>query len=335
MTAQLRAIRVAPRRYQRGVNLIEIMVAMVIGLFLILGATTLYVSTKKTADVDDSIARLQETARYALSVIETDVRMANYWGIKKDGADFENKDTNLNVPAGSTASARGIGTGNYCGATYATSTEKYVEATNNGYGIPNCTAQYAASDSADTLTVRRASTSVAAASDTQIQVCSTRQTAEITKSVSETCPGGELHNLIADGYYIDTQSSVGSNVPSLRRKTLQDGPTFADTEIVPGVEDMQIELGWDNSSIDSAGVVQYYQAGAVPATGRIVSIRVWLLIRAEQPDYTFTDTRTYAYADRTGTATNTLTDDAAYAPADNYRRLLVSRTFFIRNATGT
>ncbi|MGD9841589.1 MAG: PilW family protein [Steroidobacteraceae bacterium] len=318
---------VTMRHHQRGVNLIEIMVAMAIGLFLVLGATTLYVNTKKTSDVDDSIARLQETARYAMSVIETDVRMANYWGFKKDGADFENKDTNLNLPVGTNAGALGAsGSANYCGAAYATRTENYVEGSNNSYGLPSaCPANSTAVTTSDTLTVRRASTTSATASATQLQICSTRKTSTIVKSATATCTGGELRNLITNGYYIDQGSQQSATLPSLRRKTLSAGPAFIDTEIIPGVEDMQIEFGWDNSSTDAAGVVQYLQpTAAAIASGRIVSVRVWLLIRAEQPDFAFTDNRTYTYGDR-----------PAYTPGDNFRRLLVSRTFFIRNVTGT
>jgi type IV pilus assembly protein PilW len=320
------------RRYQRGVNLIEIMVAMVIGLFLVLGATTLYVSTKKTSDVDDSIARLQETARYALSIMEADVRMANYWGLKKDGADVENK-----VRVGGGGSSGGaLATGVACGANYAVDTEFYVDASNNGaYGLACAAFAGAASATADTLTVRRAATAATAASNANLQMCTNRKTATITRSAAATCPGGEFHNLITNGYYVDQGSDQSTTYPSLRRKTLGvnsagTAPAFNDIEIIPGVEDMQIELGWDNSSTDAAGVVSYVQPGNAVLTnagapaGRIVSVRVWLLIRAEAPDFTFTDTRTYTYGDR-----------PAYTPNDNFRRLLVSRTFFVRNVTGT
>lgn len=340
MKQHLQSHRFPSLRRQRGVNLIEIMVAMAIGLFLVLGATTLYVSTKKTSDVDDSIARLQETARYALSVIETDVRMANYWGMKKDGADFENKATNTNVT--NTVGTLTVSTGAVsCGTTYATDTENYIAASNNDYasGI-GCTANGSASASADTLTIRRVATTTTPATDTRLQVCSTRKTATMTRDNAATCPNGEFHNLVVNGYYIDNQSDQSSTLPSLRRKTLGTNnagtsPAFNDVEIIPGVEDMQIELGWDNSSTDAAGAVRYGQPGTLPAGGRIIAVRVWLLVRAEQRDTTFTDARTYSYADRTGTATATLTDGAAYAPADNFRRLLVSRTFFVRNVTGT
>jgi len=164
------------------------------------------------------------------------------------------------------------------------------------------------------------------------------------KSAGAVCPApptGEIHNLIVNGYYVDQQSNQSSTYPSLRRKSLIDGPKFAEEEIVPGIEDMQIELGWDSGdgTGDTAAPVRYVQPGTVtPANGRIVSVRIWLLVRSEQPDGSYTDTNTYQYASRTGTAVTSLSAtgaaDAAYAPADHFRRLLVSRTFYIRNVMG-
>jgi len=221
------------RKLQRGVNLVEIMVAMVIGLFLVLGATTLYVNTKKTSDVDDSIARLQETARYAMSVIEDDVRMSNYYGLLKGGAAIENKNTNSVVPNAKAVIGAIAGSATVaCGVDYASDVEEYIGATNNGY-LSNplysigCSAWGAAVSSADTLTVRRVEVSTAAASNTQVQVCSTRNSANVTKSTSATCPAppvGEFHNLVVNGYYVDQQSTQSTTYPSLRRKRLIDGP---------------------------------------------------------------------------------------------------------------
>src|SRR4051812_25291869 len=68
---------------QLGVSLIELMVAMVIGAILIFGATQVYVDSRQTYEVNETAARLQETARYAMGVIEPDVRMSNYWGLVK------------------------------------------------------------------------------------------------------------------------------------------------------------------------------------------------------------------------------------------------------------
>ena len=348
MSAKITLGSVSAPHWQRGVNLIEIMVAMTIGLFLVLGATTLYVNTKKTSDVDDAIARLQETARYAMSAIETDVRMSNYWGQFKDSSKVDGKASQL-LPAGS-ANALAVGTGaDDCGAAYI-DPEAYISATNNNYNL-DCPANSAEVASADTLTVRRANTAAVPLSTTRFQLCTTRNSGKVTLGADPECPttNVEYHNLVVNGYYVDQQSDQNPNYPALRRWTLIDGPTFSDVEIIPGVEDMQIELGWDNTDdrTQRPKAVRYVQpenAVLTNAAGfpnmRIVSVRVWLLIRAEQADNTFTDDRTYVYGDRlvaNGTV-NDLSDaaapGAAYAPGDNFRRVLVSRTFFIRNVTG-
>ncbi len=69
-----------PRARSRGVTLIELMVALVISLVLIGGAIQVYVYSRQNYDVNESVAQLQETARYALSVLEPDIRMANSVG---------------------------------------------------------------------------------------------------------------------------------------------------------------------------------------------------------------------------------------------------------------
>lgn len=347
-----------PRHLQRGVNLIEIMVAMTIGLFLVLGATLLYVNTKKTSDIDDSIARLQETARYALSILEVDVRMANYLGATNNGDAVKNKNDNLYIPAGSTGTALEGSTGAAdCGAGYATSIDRYIDATNNRFNL-NCAAFASAVTSSDTLTVRRVERDNHGADSTRLQICSTRNFVRMTRGQDSLCPAtAEYHNMIVHGYYIDQQSNQSTSYPSLRRKTLgvstatPPTPAFSDVEIIPGVEDMQIELGWDDSDASQltsrAGAARYVQPENALLTkasggpnGRIVSVRIWLLIRAETRDPTFTDTQTYAYADRlvangiTTTLNNTGARTKAYRPNDGFRRLLVSRTFYVRNVTG-
>src|SRR5262245_3917506 len=65
---------------QRGLSLIELLVALSIGSFLIIGAVTVQSQTRNTFTVNESQARLQETARYALSVLEQDVQLASLYG---------------------------------------------------------------------------------------------------------------------------------------------------------------------------------------------------------------------------------------------------------------
>src|SRR2546430_2076111 len=64
-----------------GLTLVELLVAMTIGLVLIIGATQVYVDSSKAYGINEATARLQENARYALSVLEPDIRMSGYWGL--------------------------------------------------------------------------------------------------------------------------------------------------------------------------------------------------------------------------------------------------------------
>ena len=66
---------------QRGMTLIELMVGLAIGAFLMIGAIATFMQSRTTFRVAESVARLQENARFALDVLEHEIRMAQYWGL--------------------------------------------------------------------------------------------------------------------------------------------------------------------------------------------------------------------------------------------------------------
>jgi len=70
---------------QRGLSLVEIMVALAVGVVLLTGVIQIYASTKATYRLQDSLARLQENGRFALSFLTRDVRMAGYHGCTNFG----------------------------------------------------------------------------------------------------------------------------------------------------------------------------------------------------------------------------------------------------------
>ena len=67
-------------RTQDGLTLVELMIAMAIGLFIVGAAAALYVKTRSGFDYTNEIARMQETARFAMAVIGHDIREASYNG---------------------------------------------------------------------------------------------------------------------------------------------------------------------------------------------------------------------------------------------------------------
>lgn len=77
-------------RNQQGLTLVEMMVAMTIGLVLLGGIITVLSSSQNTYRVNEAMARLQENARYAFQLLSRDIRMAGYRGCAGDGVAVTN-----------------------------------------------------------------------------------------------------------------------------------------------------------------------------------------------------------------------------------------------------
>lgn len=63
-----------------GFTLIELMIALSLGLILVLGLSTVFVSSKQGYRVQESSGRMQESLRYALEILGRDIRHADFWG---------------------------------------------------------------------------------------------------------------------------------------------------------------------------------------------------------------------------------------------------------------
>lgn len=64
----------------RGVGLVELMIGMTIGLFLILGVLEVFASTRASYRTQEALSRIQESGRFAVNFLSRDVRMAGYAG---------------------------------------------------------------------------------------------------------------------------------------------------------------------------------------------------------------------------------------------------------------
>ena len=65
---------------QAGFSLVEIMIALLIGLFLLGGILQMFSANQQTYRMQSSLARLQENGRIALDFLARDIRIAGYWG---------------------------------------------------------------------------------------------------------------------------------------------------------------------------------------------------------------------------------------------------------------
>ena len=81
---------------QRGLSLVELMVALVISVFLLGGVVQVYTANKSTYRFSEAMSRIQENARFALDTMARDLRMAGFWGCATfDPADPSNIQNNL------------------------------------------------------------------------------------------------------------------------------------------------------------------------------------------------------------------------------------------------
>jgi len=65
---------------QRGLSLVELLIAMTVGLILISGMVAVFSGNKRSSEMNQAMANMQENARFALDAISRDVRMAGFQG---------------------------------------------------------------------------------------------------------------------------------------------------------------------------------------------------------------------------------------------------------------
>ena len=127
------------RPADNGFSMIELLVALAITALLIIGVVTMYSQSRNTFRAAEAVARLQENARYAMSFIETDIRMANYWGLNSR-PDY--------IQLGGVAT-------NACEAGWATNVVKPVEGFDGAKGL-GCILDADYQTDSDVIVVRRA-----------------------------------------------------------------------------------------------------------------------------------------------------------------------------------
>ena len=87
----------SPFRRQRGLTLVELMIAMLLGLFLLGGLLQIFISSKQTYKMQEALSRLQENGRFAIDFMARDIRLAGYKGCSSIAYDSSTSDTILNI----------------------------------------------------------------------------------------------------------------------------------------------------------------------------------------------------------------------------------------------
>lgn len=322
--------RSRPRRVQHGMTLIEMMVAMAISSVLLLGSFNIYTQTRASYRTTESVAHLQENVRFAADTLANDIQLAQFWGrnnltggfriegvqIFCDSVDVTDWALNIDADRADQAMVKGI------------------EGRDDDYNLV-CPGIDPRANS-DVLVIRHASAEpVAAPVDGNVQIQSKSVGGVIF--ASDTVPEGDaddsdssIHDVIVNAYYVSNHSKYDASLPALRRRSLV-GNVMQDQEIIPGVENMQVQFGIDTPD---DGEVNGYVDSDHPMMNQpgvqIRSVRLWLLVRSEMTEQGqgYRDTKTYATPDADLADINPATD--ANYPAE-FRRRTITKTIYLRN----
>lgn len=315
---------------QDGITLIELMVALAIGSFLMIGAVQIYNQSRQAFVVNESIARVQETAQFAMDTIEADLRMASNWGRNSRGLSVEGRALNGDPnPSGVPLPATD------CAANWTLDLALPIDGSNNAYTLA-CAATGGSQANSDVITIRRASVNAVPLEAGRLQIQTTRIQGQIFADgaipAGYTPVNSATHNLIVTSYYVSPSSTLINGVPTLRRHRLigggAGGPRIVDEEVAPGVENLQLQLGVD---VDQDNTVDRYvnpgdpiynpnAVGYIPGA-RVITARVWLIVRSVGFEAGIQDSNDYKPGDVGLGVQN-----------DSFRRMQVSKTILLRNA---
>lgn len=68
---------------ERGLSIVELMIAMVLGLLLIAGVLQVFLGNRQAQRVEQSVSRIEENGRVAMDLLVQDLRMTGYYGCSR------------------------------------------------------------------------------------------------------------------------------------------------------------------------------------------------------------------------------------------------------------
>jgi type IV pilus assembly protein PilW len=299
---------------QQGMNLVEILIAMFLGIFLIAGTIQVYFGSKQTYRMQDNLARLQENGRFALDYISRDIRMADSWGCLKEGL-AKVSNSNKTLYAGYAAGVDGIE-----GATTLISDELTLVGVAGG-------------KSAAVLSQTSTSGNITVASNINLKakdvalVADCKQGDVFTvgsvagKAVSQNVGGGQdvsknygakafIYPLKKSRYFIQKSNGDSALYVSINNASPE--------RLVEGVENMQILYGEDTKDKDNTANY-FVPRDQVINMDKVVSIRIHLLVASIDANLT------------TAPVPYQFNGQASITPTDMRLRRVFSSTVAIRN----
>lgn len=278
---------------QRGVTLVELMIALVLGLLIVLTASAAFIASKQLFTADSETQGLQDSTRFASYLIKTVVRQAGYTDLTPDAVNADGTvsvASTFSMPQGNPADTQNL---DLVGATNVASSSV---GTSTGYGTNDSNTLPSASDSLLVRFFGRANweSGKAGEADGTIINCI---------GLPQTPPGATptMADRTWNLFYVATGSA---NEPELNCKYRDDTGNFKTESIVRGVEVFKVMYGYDvnndgtpNKWLDAKQVVaQTLTVGTdscMPTSctnndkwRKVVAVRIGMILRSAKDNTT-------------------------------------------------
>jgi type IV pilus assembly protein PilW len=339
------------RRRDGGFSLVELMVAVTLGLFVLVGLSTVFLNSARARDETERSNRQIESGRYAMQALSEDLRLAGYL------AELDVNGAQLPPPAAIP---------NPCSLVLSDINAAMTMHIQGWDGVPTWPCIADAVAGSDMVVVRRVASCVSGAagcddiagapyfqastcnSPTELGSPNTTDQYRLDtvlnkldrhlKNCTPAAPGpvAGIHRYLTNIYYVANNDQPGDNIRTLKRAEMT-ADSFKVVPLAQGIETLQLEYGIDTDGDGLANVFTadpngYLCAGAACVTNwmNTVSVKVNLLARNPTPSYGGSpDSRSYALGFKADGTANT------FGPfSDLYKRHVYQSEVRLNNAAG-
>ncbi|MFQ1886050.1 PilW family protein [Aeromonas veronii] len=319
----------------RGFTLVEWLVAMLLGLFLLAGVFTVFVMSRSSSEDAFDQSELQENGRLAIRLISQDIKWAGFFGAYTGQSTQVGPSLTLSagsiVPASSDClDERSVGslpsnTGPIRGL--------WVSRVSTSKGLAGFACILAADRVAnsDVISIKRLVGRPIPASEgldtNRFYMATNSQEARVIKG-SETRPlfGANNESQIWEYQHYIYYLSQEDGIPVLRKRylTVNGGSALIGGAMAEGVEHMVLMYGVDDSLIPDGRIDRYMSTDQMTTQrwneGRVLGARLFLLIRAARESSRYKNNNSYQLGNIT-----------VNGGGDAYRRLLLESSIALRN----
>lgn len=319
----------------RGFTLVEWLVAMLLGLFLLAGVFTVFVMSRSSSEDAFDQSELQENGRLAIRLISQDIKWAGFFGAYTGQS--TQVGSSLSLSTGSTILSasdcldeRSVGS---LPSPLGPIRGLWVSRVSASKGLSGFTC-IDANDrvaNSDVISIKRLVGRPIPASEgldtNRFYMATNSQEARVIKG-SETRPlfGANSESQIWEYQHYIYYLSQEDGIPVLRKRylTVNGGSALIGGAMAEGVEHMVLMYGVDDSLVPDGRIDRYMSTDQMTTQrwneGRVLGARLFLLIRAARESSRYKNNNSYQLGNIT-----------VNGGGDGYRRLLLESSIALRN----